>query len=493
MPTSISLGNIISTLRNQLDLTQEQLAKRANLHRITISDIERDVISPSFENLKNIAKALNVEIYELFSPIAERKSYKIHQPLNGTLGYHLISELKYGNYKRLFITTAYAKASGVLRLKHALQQFKSTGGEIHCFIGIDQYNTTYEALKELYVLSDKLYIIHNERLSHTYHPKVYMLDNNTENPQKVWLSIGSNNLTAGGLFINYESCSIDILNISNKYDNKSYNDTLDLFNRYSNNSNPISIFINSENIIEELFLQNYIKTEKQSIITSIKESSKKIKTPIFGYESFKAPNIEITEKIDTPINPLKDDSKLKSLSNQKNLSKLESTMSNLYSEEIFWFEMRKSTGGSRNILDLSSTGKMRAGSVLNTNYYIDDSNIIHGGVKFFDIDSNNHDIIKDIIITYNENEYFPSTILYAPNNKSWRLQLKGDSVTDTKLLSQYGISDFLNNILVFHKISTSHYLLEVVNSSQLNNLISSSVFWATNGSSKTSKAYGKLK
>ena len=56
MPTSISLGNIISTLRNQLDLTQEQLAKRANLHRITISDIERDVISPSFENLKNIEK-----------------------------------------------------------------------------------------------------------------------------------------------------------------------------------------------------------------------------------------------------------------------------------------------------------------------------------------------------------------------------------------------------------------------------------------------------
>ena len=503
MSTS-NIGNTIYKLRTIKGLTQDQLAKKANIHRVTISDIERGIVSPSLDIISSIANAFKMQLSEFFTVDEQRKSLKIHQPFNGNLGDHLISELQSNKYKRLTITVAYAKTSGVSRLRPFLETFKSKGGEINCFIGIDQKNTSYEALIELLDLSDNLYVIHNENFSHTYHPKVYMLDNNIDNPSNVWLSIGSNNLTSGGLFINYESCSIDFLDTSNFWDKKAYKDTLDLFNRYSDINNNLSLFIKSSLIIDKLLEDNYIKTEQQLKISSIKTSSKSTKKPMFGSESFKAPSIEVTRndhesndgnnnfnEKNSPTNTSSknDDTTTTSSSN----STLASVISNSDIDETFWFEMRKSTGGSRNILDLSSTGKLRYGSVLNTKYSLGDNDVIHGGVTFFDIDATNHSTIKDITITYNGNDYYPSTLLYASNNQSWRLQLKGDSSTDNKALSQYGISDFVNNVLIFHKISTDHYLLEVVNSSHLQNLMASSIFWATNGTPKTSKAFGKLK
>ena len=86
-----------------------------------------------------------------------------------------------------------------------------------------------------------------------------MLDNNTSNPNKVWLAIGSNNLTAGGLFINYESCNIDILDLRSTYDKKGYDDTLQLFKRFSDNTINLSLLINSNATLDKLFDNNYIK------------------------------------------------------------------------------------------------------------------------------------------------------------------------------------------------------------------------------------------
>lgn len=499
MSNFYSFGSTIAKLRSNANLTQEQLAKNSGLHRTTISDIERDVLSPSLENIKRIAKALNVELYELFAPQSQKQSYKIHQPINGTLGESFIAELESNQYKRVFITAAYAKISGVSRIKSALKTFKSNGGEINCFIGIDQSNTTYEALAELLLLSDNLYVIHNENFSHTYHPKVYMLDNNTSNPNKAWLAIGSNNLTAGGLFINYESCSIDILDLRNIYDKKGYDDTLQLFKNFSDNTTKLSLLIDSNDTLDKLIDNNYIKKERQVRITSLKSFSKNNKEIMFGKESFKAPIAETC--FATEIKESSTEYNSDEIHNKTSISDdlipsmnvLEEIISDSSIEETFWFEMRKSTGGSRNILDLSSTAKLRGGSVSNTKYYNGNSDIIHGGIKFFDMDANQHTATKNITISFNGNEYFPSTILYAQNNQSWRMQLKGESPTDTMALSEYGRSTFMNNILIFHKISSDYYVLEVMEPSQLNNLISSSTFYATNGTSKTSKLFGKLK
>lgn len=125
----------------------------------------------------------------------------INQPFQGQLGDILISKLT-ENYKSITIFSAFAKNSGVLRLKDPLVSFKKSGGYVKTFIGIDLDGTSYEALLNLYALCDELYVIHSENFSVTYHSKIYLL----ENDDKAWCAVGSNNLTGGGLWTNFESC-----------------------------------------------------------------------------------------------------------------------------------------------------------------------------------------------------------------------------------------------------------------------------------------------
>lgn len=60
------LGKRIATLRNAQGLSQEQLAARSSYSTEFISLVERGVNSPSVAGLARIAKALKVEVKDLF-------------------------------------------------------------------------------------------------------------------------------------------------------------------------------------------------------------------------------------------------------------------------------------------------------------------------------------------------------------------------------------------------------------------------------------------
>lgn len=137
----------------------------------------------------------------------------INQPLNGNLGDYLISCLGDADFDIANIIVAFAKNSGVLRLKPALEQFKARGAEINIFVGIDLDGTSYEALISLSKLADKLYVVHTES-DQTFHSKVY----NFKKKDRSIVVVGSNNLTAGGLWTNLESCSIEQLDLSEQSD-----------------------------------------------------------------------------------------------------------------------------------------------------------------------------------------------------------------------------------------------------------------------------------
>ena len=62
----IQLGITISTFRKYRGLSQEQLAELAEVHRTTISAIEREKFFPTIDNAARIANALNLTIAELF-------------------------------------------------------------------------------------------------------------------------------------------------------------------------------------------------------------------------------------------------------------------------------------------------------------------------------------------------------------------------------------------------------------------------------------------
>lgn len=59
-------GQQIKLLRRNQGITQEALAIEAGLTTESISNIERGVFGPRFENIEKLAEALCVEVRELF-------------------------------------------------------------------------------------------------------------------------------------------------------------------------------------------------------------------------------------------------------------------------------------------------------------------------------------------------------------------------------------------------------------------------------------------
>ncbi|WP_414578285.1 helix-turn-helix domain-containing protein [Anabaena sp. CCY 9402-a] len=60
-------GRSVRKRRRELDLSQEELAKKAELHRTYISSIESGKCNVSLDNIEKLAKALNISIPDLFA------------------------------------------------------------------------------------------------------------------------------------------------------------------------------------------------------------------------------------------------------------------------------------------------------------------------------------------------------------------------------------------------------------------------------------------
>lgn len=59
-------GKNVKYYRFQKNLTQEQLAEKVNLDFVHIGKLERGLYGPTFDNIENIAKALDVKPNILF-------------------------------------------------------------------------------------------------------------------------------------------------------------------------------------------------------------------------------------------------------------------------------------------------------------------------------------------------------------------------------------------------------------------------------------------
>ncbi|MBC2854537.1 helix-turn-helix domain-containing protein [Cetobacterium sp. 2G large] len=66
MNIKIKFGKRLKEIRNKKKITQEKLSELANIDRSYISDIERGVKSVSLEKIDQLAKALDINIVELF-------------------------------------------------------------------------------------------------------------------------------------------------------------------------------------------------------------------------------------------------------------------------------------------------------------------------------------------------------------------------------------------------------------------------------------------
>lgn len=69
----MSIGGKIKVLRKERKLTQVELAKKSNISRSYLTDIENDRYNPSVETLKAIANSLDVKLSDILSDDVEQK------------------------------------------------------------------------------------------------------------------------------------------------------------------------------------------------------------------------------------------------------------------------------------------------------------------------------------------------------------------------------------------------------------------------------------
>lgn len=210
----------------------------------------------------------------------------VNQPHDEQLGIQLIKALESNQFNQLTIMVAYAKLSGVYRVSPYLEKFRNNGGTIRCVVGIDQQNTTYDALSQLLNLANEIYIFHSESVSQTFHIKCYWLSGENN----CWYAIGSNNLTAGGLFSNYELSMSTSLSGEEAHEE---NETLsEIYSTYTDADSVCSRKLDDA-FLEELISGGYVVKEiqqRKALAESARQARSIVrKTKLFGNEVFPAP------------------------------------------------------------------------------------------------------------------------------------------------------------------------------------------------------------
>ena len=169
----------------------------------------------------------------------------------------LISILRSSTFPKLRAMVAFANFGGISGLSDEISKSNTTDKSI--IVGIDNKITSVEALSELIRLGFDGRIYHTSG-SEIFHPKFYLFENDNE----FTLIIGSNNLTTGGLVINDECAVV----IQGTKDELVYKQADEAYNQIWNTNNkadkPIVRPL-TEEVIGELYVQEYISSESDAI------------------------------------------------------------------------------------------------------------------------------------------------------------------------------------------------------------------------------------
>lgn len=98
------------------------------------------------------------------------------------------------------MVAAFASLQAVLRVKARLCDLRARDTRVRVVVGVDMGGTSKEVLKELASWPIEVFVFKNKKGGVTFHPKIYLI----QSAHSAELFLGSNNLTDGGLYGNYE-------------------------------------------------------------------------------------------------------------------------------------------------------------------------------------------------------------------------------------------------------------------------------------------------
>ena len=407
----------------------------------------------------------------------------LNQPFNGQLGNRLIELLDSPDYQVLTIVVAFAKNSGVLRIMGALEKFRNRGGTVNVYVGVDLGGTSYEALMALRLCVDSLNVVHSEG-GQTFHAKIYQFLGGG----KSLMVVGSHNLTGGGLWTNFESSVLICEDGQGASQGRVSKQMSDYVGNLASLKDSIML-IGSQEDIDKLHQHGYVCKEVAAHLQRAKvtaENEKKVR--LFGngvpasQPSIAAPKKALAVHVPilaVPAEPVAAPSDGE--------------------QETIWFETRRMTGGSRNILDLSMKSLVERGDPAGTSFDLGDPSFMRGGVEFFGLNPAEINQKKDITINFEGVDYRGNKILFPVGgaaNGTWRLQIKGVDSSGEKITDAFrkkGRVDYLvDKVLTFTRVAGDYYFMSVFPESELEDFKLASRILARNGSTTSAKQLGLL-
>lgn len=401
------------------------------------------------------------------------------QPFSGQLGNRLIEFLESPDYHSLNIFVAFAKNSGVLRIKDSLAKFRQRGGVVNAYVGVDLGGTSYEALTALLIYTDSLNIVHSER-GQTFHPKIYQFSGE----KRGVVVIGSHNLTGGGLWTNFESSLI--IPVENSIaDATQLSNGLDQYVGELTSLKQSFMSVGSQSDVDNLLQKGYVLNEVSQQVRQAKAAKQgSASERLFGNGvPAKLPRIAVPTTGSIGAVPGASAPIISVPGNDEG--------------QTIWFETRKMTGGSRNILDLSMRSLVSRGNIKGTPFDLGDPRFMRGAVEFFGLDPEETHKEKDIILNYEGIDYVGNTILFPTGdsaNGTWRLQIKGVSASSTKITDTFrrksATGYLMNKIIAFTKVEDDYYFMSVFPEGDIESFKSASTILARNGSTNSAKQLG---
>lgn len=193
--------------------------------------------------------------------------------------------------RRVVIVSAFAGLQTVMRLKHSLLGLSESGASVRIVVGVDMRGTSREVLHELASWAQvEVFVYRNRRPGHTFHPKISLI----ESPSAADIIVGSNNLTEGGFFRNYEAASH--ITYSLPADAAAYAAACDELRRFLEPTLPLGLPLTPE-LYRILALRADIPSEAElqaerrrlRVGSNVGEPAVREAAEVFGFEAIPAP------------------------------------------------------------------------------------------------------------------------------------------------------------------------------------------------------------
>lgn len=190
--------------------------------------------------------------------------------------------------RQIIFVSAFVGLQTVIRIKHLIEDLRDRHANVRFVIGIDMGGTSREVLRELISWNVEVVIIKHRAAGHTFHPKIYCFEWNDQ----AEIIIGSNNLTEGGFFRNYEGAAK--ITYDFPADSQAYQSAQTQLARFITPTGPVAYSL-TPTFLEKLIAANALPTEgearrnTEALHNAGVQRSTGAQTPLFG-----------TERIDQP-------------------------------------------------------------------------------------------------------------------------------------------------------------------------------------------------